>query len=198
LEEGVADPVEEAKTTSNAEDGDAEAVLPPPKEAWLAQFHARDLDGHSVPVSGVKRGRPMDDVDTVLCSYLLKPNGRLALSRFGLVLPTSLCSSQVCGGIVDQLNATLDQKKTGDEDMATATSELTSAETSVASALCSRTNVSRYLTLRHSEGCGVGSIHGSDQVEQRVLIGHLTHPSIDPARAVLLEHGEYCCGIVDC
>ena len=181
----MADPVEEAKTTSGTEDGDAEEVLPPPKEAWLAQFHARDLDGHSVPVSGVRRGRPMDDVDTVLCSYLLKPNGRLALSRFGLVLPTSLCSSQVCGGIVDQLNATLDQTKTSDEDMATATS--------------AETNVSRYLTLRHSEGCGVGSIHGSDQVEQRVLIGHLTHLSIDPARAVLLEHGEYCCcGIVDC
>jgi hypothetical protein len=78
----------------------------------------------------------------------------------------------------------LEQTQTSDEDMATATS--------------AETNVSRYLTLRHSEGCGVGSIHGSDQVEQRVLIGHLTHPSIDPARAVLLEHGEYCCGIVDC
>ena len=282
LEEGVSDPVEEAKTTEAENDqvqgqGDETdvkesmlkesmvkesmvketVVLDKPNDVWLEQFHNRDLDGHSVELKKFKKDEINDDLDGILCTYLMKPNGTLALSRLGLVLPTSLCSSQVCVGIVDQLNATLKTSKTSENDSNESTehsnsksiesnasnasnankSNNTSAKTpddyyykidgkSVSKAYylqyenqpgfmegggkqtnnpdvygriannhgrgasTSVTEVSRFITLQHSEGCGVSAFKGSDQIEQRVLIGHLTHPSIDPARAVLLEHGE--------
>ena len=292
LEEGVSDPVEEAKTTEAENDqvqgqGDETSVkesmlkesmvkesmlketvlketvvLDKPNDVWLEQFHNRDLDGHSVELKKFKKVSKdeNDDLDGIVCTYLMKPNGTLALSRLGLVLPTSLCSSQVCVGIVDQLNATLKTSKTSEnEDVnestehsnskfiesnpsnasnaSNANKSNTSTKTpddyyykidgkSVSKAYyleyenqpgfmegggkqtnnpdvygrivnnhgrdapTSVTEVSRFITLQHSEGCGVSAFKGSDQIEQRVLIGHLTHPSIDPARAVLLEHGE--------
>ena len=140
----------------------------------LELFHGRDLEGHHATILSTLAKEDdsstdeWESVKEVRCVYYRQPNGVLAVKRIGLVLPTSLCSSQVCLGIVEQLNAGLvnGEEKTIHEN-----------------------TVSSFLTLQHSEGCGVGSANGSEEIEQRILVGHLTHSSVDSNRTVLLEHG---------
>ncbi|MCI0745446.1 MAG: UxaA family hydrolase, partial [Verrucomicrobia subdivision 3 bacterium] len=79
--------------------------------------------------------------------------------RLGLILPTSLCASQVARGIARQLNATAEKASGG---------------------------VTRFVALPHTEGCGVsGGI--SEQLYLRTMAGYLAHPLV--ARALVLEHG---------
>ena len=47
--------------------------------------------------------------------------------------------------------------------------------------------VSRFECLPHTEGCGTGYAEGGMQLYERVMLGHLTHPSV--AMALCLEHG---------
>jgi hypothetical protein len=177
LEDDIVDSVKEEK--GGGERNIAKTVaLTKPTDGWLEQFHNRDLDGHAVDLNSKMIVNHDHQLDEIMCSYLVKPDGKLAISRLGLVLPTSLCSSQVCAGIVDKLNAALDRSSSTKNRAAYSTN------TNI-------TEVARYLSLQHSEGCGVGATHGSEQVEQRILVGHLTHSSIDSSRAVLLEHGNF-------
>mmetsp|Transcript_23514 Transcript_23514/g.51076 ORF Transcript_23514/g.51076 Transcript_23514/m.51076 type:complete len:935 (-) Transcript_23514:2215-5019(-) len=80
----------------------------------------------------------------------------------GLILPTSLCSSEIAGIVADRLN---DEKR--------------------------HVFVNHFVYLPHTEGCGsnYGSsvVHAGVDMLDRVLVGHLLHPHV--AHAVLLEHG---------
>jgi altronate dehydratase len=89
---------------------------------------------------------------------LAHPAGH-ALERQGLILPTSLCSGQVARLITDRLNR---------------------------DALGQQHGVTRFVTLPHTEGCGV-SAGRSEDLLKRVLLGHLLHPTV--SQALLLEHG---------
>ncbi len=82
-----------------------------------------------------------------------------ALDRIGLVLPTSLCSSQIARMTAEALNT----KGIGREQ-----------------------GISRFVALVHTEGCGVSSGYAED-LQLRTLVGYLTHPLVH--RAFLIEHG---------
>ncbi|MDX1950533.1 MAG: UxaA family hydrolase [Verrucomicrobiota bacterium] len=94
----------------------------------------------------------------------IKGNEELDLRRLinarsaslGLIVPTSLCSGQIAGRIASRLN-----QFAGGE-------------------------VSRFITVPHTEGCGVSGGH-SETLLLRILTGVLTHPYI--RRGLLLEHG---------
>ena len=73
----------------------------------------------------------------------------VATDQIGLVLPTSLCSSQIARLIVNRLNATFHD----------------------------RPGVSRFVALPHTEGCGVSSGH-SEAMYARTTMGYLTHPLV--------------------
>ena len=82
----------------------------------------------------------------------------LAADQVGLILPTSLCSGQIASKIAGLLNA----RQVG------------------------RDQLSRYVALPHTEGCGVSS-GSSEALYTRTLIGYLLSPLV--GRALLLEHG---------
>eukprot|EP01116_Phalansterium_solitarium_P021906 TRINITY_DN7030_c0_g1_i1.p1 TRINITY_DN7030_c0_g1~~TRINITY_DN7030_c0_g1_i1.p1 ORF type:complete len:963 (-),score=398.81 TRINITY_DN7030_c0_g1_i1:530-3418(-) len=88
----------------------------------------------------------------------------VAIERVGLILPTSLCSGEVARKICGQLNAQINQQA-GDLHR----------------------HVSRFVCLPHTEGCGTGYPDGGIELYTRVLVGHLTHPSV--RMALCLEHG---------
>ncbi len=69
--------------------------------------------------------------------------------QIGLLLPTSLCSSQIARLIANKLNATF----TGNP------------------------GVSRFVALPHTEGCGVSS-GASEAMYARTTLGYLTHPLV--------------------
>ena len=73
----------------------------------------------------------------------------IATDQIGLLLPTSLCSSQIARLIADRLNATF----TGNR------------------------GVSRFVALPHTEGCGVSS-GASEAMYARTTLGYLTHPLV--------------------
>ncbi len=79
--------------------------------------------------------------------------------QLGLILPTSLCSGQIAQMIAHRCN------KQG---------------------IGSDQGISRFVTLAHTEGCGVSSGR-SEEIYTRTMIGHLTHPTV--ALGLLLEHG---------
>eukprot|EP00041_Stephanoeca_diplocostata_P035069 m.1224730 g.1224730 ORF g.1224730 m.1224730 type:complete len:1106 (-) comp24627_c0_seq5:2169-5486(-) len=85
----------------------------------------------------------------------------------GLVLPTSLCSSQVSNMLASRLHVgkdtSVDERKPEGGDTAP-----------------------RVLALPHTEGCG-NSAGPSEAMFVRTLLGYAVHPMI--ARAVLVEHG---------
>lgn len=85
--------------------------------------------------------------------------GGFAGDQVGLIAPTSLCSGQIASIIARQL------------------SKRTSA---------SRGEVSRFVALPHTEGCG-NSSGENEEIYTRTLIGHLLHPFV--REALLLEHG---------
>ena len=79
--------------------------------------------------------------------------------RLGLVLPTSLCAGQIARMSTERLNAQHLGKDKG---------------------------ISRFVTLVHTEGCGVSS-GPSESIYARTMLGYLTHPMI--SHCLLLEHG---------
>ena len=79
--------------------------------------------------------------------------------QVGLILPTSLCSGQIAQMIAHRCN----ERKIG-----------------------SKQGVSRFVSLPHTEGCGVSGGR-SEEIYTRTMIGHLTHPTV--ALGLLLEHG---------
>jgi altronate dehydratase len=84
---------------------------------------------------------------------------RIATERIGLVLPTSMCSSQIARLAASRLND---------------------------SSVGLRHGIDRYVALAHSEGCGFGGGSTYDTL-QRTFRGYATHPNV--AAALLLEHG---------
>ena len=80
-------------------------------------------------------------------------------NQIGLVLPTSLCSSQISTLIAKNLN----NKRLGQS-----------------------VGISSFHGLVHTEGCGV-SAGQSEKMFTRTLVGHLLHPTV--GCGVLLEHG---------
>jgi len=114
-------------------------------------------------------GRPLVTVDTVgavpraeeafsFPAYSLG-HDRWAVERVGLVLPTSLCSTQIARLAAERLNASGAGKAYG---------------------------VARFTALVHTEGCGFGgeSMH---RLLHRTYRGYATHPNV--AATLLLEHG---------
>ena len=73
----------------------------------------------------------------------------VATDQIGLLLPTSLCSSQIARLIANRLNA----------------------------AFTANRGVSRFVALPHTEGCGVSSGH-SEAMYARTTVGYLTHPLV--------------------
>ncbi len=84
---------------------------------------------------------------------------RIATERIGLVLPTSMCSSQIARLAAARLND---------------------------SSVGLRHGIDRFVALAHSEGCGFGGGSTYDTL-QRTFRGYATHPNV--AAALLLEHG---------
>ena len=84
---------------------------------------------------------------------------RVATERVGLVLPTSMCSSQIARLAAARLND---------------------------SSVGLRHGIDRFVALAHSEGCGFGGGSTYDTL-QRTFRGYATHPNV--AAALLLEHG---------
>ena len=84
---------------------------------------------------------------------------RVATERIGLVLPTSMCSSQIARLAAARLND---------------------------SSVGLRHGIDRFVALAHSEGCGFGGGSTYDTL-QRSFRGYATHPNV--AAALLLEHG---------
>ena len=136
--------------------------------------------GHS-QVSIWRNWQQNDASKTAQILNMVKPNGRsisvhntknsnrkfLAVQtesgpktdQIGLVLPTSLCSGQIAQLITKRLN----QKKLGQDR-----------------------GISRFVSLAHTEGCGVSG-GSSERLYAQTLIGHLLHPMV--GLGVLLEHG---------
>eukprot|EP00746_Dinoflagellata_sp_MGD_P011393 gnl/MRDRNA2_/MRDRNA2_123868_c0_seq1.p1 gnl/MRDRNA2_/MRDRNA2_123868_c0~~gnl/MRDRNA2_/MRDRNA2_123868_c0_seq1.p1 ORF type:complete len:1033 (-),score=192.30 gnl/MRDRNA2_/MRDRNA2_123868_c0_seq1:45-3143(-) len=79
----------------------------------------------------------------------LGQTGAAAGDRIALVLPTSLCSSEVARSMADKLN---NEKAAGEKI--------------------------RVLALPHTEGCGCSSGAEQDGIFMRTMIGHLLHPSV--------------------
>lgn len=77
----------------------------------------------------------------------------------GLILPTSLCSSQVAKKMAKRLN----ERELGQPEQ-----------------------ISHYVALPHTEGCG-NNAGKSEQMFARTMIGYATHPLVK--HCLLLEHG---------
>ena len=115
-------------------------------------LNARLPTGQPIPI------RNYGSAPALEIEALRTPRG-IALDRVGLILPTSLCSSQIARMTADALNA----KEVG-RDQA----------------------ISRFVSLVHTEGCGVSAGYAED-LQLRTLVGYLTHPLV--RRAFLIEHG---------
>jgi len=84
-----------------------------------------------------------------------------ATDQVALLLPTSLCSSEIARVLTDKLN----------EELAAAPEKFT---------------VSRFVTLPHTEGCGMSS--GScEEIYRRTMLSHMLSPLVK--FGVFLEHG---------
>ena len=90
---------------------------------------------------------------------LTRSNGHRASDQIGLILPTSLCSSQVASMLAGRLN----QKKIGQGP-----------------------KLSRYVALAHTEGCGSNS-GPSEELYIRTMLGYISHPLVK--HCMLVEHG---------
>jgi altronate dehydratase len=87
------------------------------------------------------------------------PGGAAACDRLGLVLPTSLCSSQIARLAAARLNETSLGRDHG---------------------------ISRFVALPHTEGCGFAG-ETMYALLRRTYSGYVSHPSV--AAALFLEHG---------
>ncbi len=88
----------------------------------------------------------------------LPVGSHLATSSVRLIQPTSLCAAQVSLMIADKLNH---------------------------DAQLNPANAPRFVTLPHTEGCGVSG--EAIDILERTMAGYLLHPSV--SQALLLEHG---------
>eukprot|EP00438_Fugacium_kawagutii_P005115 Skav212226 [mRNA] locus=scaffold862:200417:207501:- [translate_table: standard] len=84
------------------------------------------------------------------------------LPPVSLILPTSLCSSEVARLASSRLNEETGSDQ-NDQDKV------------------------RFVALPHSEGCGGAGGHQFETIFQRVMLGHLLHPQVQ--NGILLEHG---------
>jgi altronate dehydratase len=89
----------------------------------------------------------------------LRHRGRRASGQVALLLPTSLCASQVANMITQRLN----KQGLGQPD-----------------------EITRFVTLPHTEGCG-SSGGELDNIYARTMVGYVTHPLVK--HCLLLEHG---------
>lgn len=144
---------------------------------WRDWKQTKPVEGVSISVDG-RIGRRTEDLPSDLRDALLegKPlplkatsdgapdvdvelyenDGRKATERLALVLPTSLCSGQIGIRLADLAGDWVNDQ------------------------------VSRSVSLPHTEGCGVTAGASLDTYE-RVMVGHLTHPNV--GLGLLLEHG---------
>ena len=88
----------------------------------------------------------------------LRTDSGYAIDQVGLVLPTSLCSGQVARMTAQRLNS---------------------------EGVGSDKGLSRFVSLVHTEGCGVAM--DAEDIQARALVGYLTHPSV--RAGLLMEHG---------
>lgn len=117
--------------------------------------------------SEIKSGKPIpivsiDEKQSISSKYTFRAyqtDDGIRSDQLALILPTSLCSGQIAEMIVRKCN----EKRIGEE-----------------------LGISRFVTLPHTEGCGVSSGR-SEEIYTRTMIGHLTHPSV--SIGLLLEHG---------
>jgi altronate dehydratase len=117
-----------------------------------ALFHTPQPTGAPIPIQ--------DDVQVPDVRIRLWANGdRRATDRVGLILPTSLCASQVAGMTALRLN----KQKLGREQQ-----------------------ISRFVALAHTEGCG-NNAGPSEEMSTRTLLSYITHPLV--RHCLLLEHG---------
>ncbi len=86
-------------------------------------------------------------------------DGRMVSDQVGLILPSSLCASQIARMAANRLN----QLKLGMPNQ-----------------------ISRFVTLPHTEGCGF-SVQRDSDVYGRTMISYMTHPMVK--FGLFLEHG---------
>jgi len=129
-------------------------------------YEQKDLAGPSIKVKQEWTPRLADGLDAFVADVNCDSEGVAAavpLPPFNLVLPTSLCSSQIARLACDRLNS----EKLGDD--------------------ASGQRPCRFATLPHTEGCGGAGGAQFETIFQRVMLGHLLHPQVQ--NGFLLEHG---------
>lgn len=102
---------------------------------------------------------PLDITLPTLTAPTLTAPTHPTLDRVALVLPTSLCAGQVARMAANRLNRI---------------------------GLGRDHQISRFVALVHTEGCGVSG-GASEELYMRTMLGYITHPQV--ARCLLLEHG---------
>jgi altronate dehydratase len=129
----------------------------------LAELNSRPgtLAGTSIATHSVKSG---DQSSGVTFLGLPSPNSgadSFATDQVALLLPTSLCSSEIARVMADKLN----------EDLLKDPHAYT---------------VSRFVTLPHTEGCGM-SAGSCEDIYRRTMLSHMLSPVVN--YGVFLEHG---------
>jgi altronate dehydratase len=117
-----------------------------------AAGHIAEIEGRPTP-----DGRPLPV--PAAAGHAGAAAARTVTERVGLVLPTSMCSSQIARLAAARLN----DSRVGE-----------------------RQGIDRFVALAHSEGCGFGGGSTYDTL-QRTFRGYATHPNV--GAALLLEHG---------
>ena len=112
-----------------------------PSAARLAEIEARPGAGQAAAAGAPRPARPPGP-----------RRRRVATERVGLVLPTSMCSSQIARLAAERLNAS-DRPRHG---------------------------IDRFVALTHTEGCGFGGGSMYDML-QRTYRGYVTHPNVAAA-----------------
>lgn len=130
----------------------------------LESLTIRELAG--TPITMQEDDSTEDEVAVVKSSTYASIGGR-ASERLGLVLPTSLCSGEVSRLLSEQLNA--NRLKIGEDGSPVPPS------------------IDRFISLPHTEGCGIGYAGDGDRIFSRIMLGHLMHPNV--AQALMMEHG---------
>lgn len=121
--------------------------------------HLDALLHQSMPTSAPHPIRPPHQPAPSITFDVMRHGDNVALDRVGLVLPTSLCAGQVAQMATKRLN----QAELGRD-----------------------AGISRFVTLVHTEGCGVSG-GTSEELYVRTMVGYITHPMVGPC--LLLEHG---------
>jgi altronate dehydratase len=115
-------------------------------------LHLPKPTGDPIPIQA-------DVTAPALSIRFLRSNGHWAGEQIGLILPTSLCASQVASLAALRLN-----KKGIGRDQ----------------------RLSRFVALAHTEGCG-NNAGPSEEMHTRTLLGYITHPLVK--HCLLMEHG---------